>query len=135
MDKINIQDLDGKDLPFFARFLEGQIEDISEGEAGDVVGGKHCRRCSPPIAMTRKYPSDNEDMAMTKKYPSDSEDSSGGGPIVTQKFPSDGEDNPGGTPIATTLKYPSDNEDGAGGGIATTMKYPSDNEESHTGIG
>jgi hypothetical protein len=117
MDEIEIKDLAGKDLPFFARFLEGQMEDISEEEAGNVAGGKLCR--CPNSPTTRKYPSDREDGVMTKKYPSDSEDSVGG----TKP------------PIATTLKYPSDSEDGSGGGMVMTLKYPSDNEDTAAAVG
>lgn len=113
MDK---QDLNQETLPFFARYLEGQInfmEEISEEETQAVVGGGK--------RMTKKYPSDKEDfsggkgIAVTEKYPSDCEDSSGGGRmVVTKKAPSDNEDSSGGDQIFVTLKYPSDNEDSSG---------------------
>ncbi len=113
MNEIEVNDLNPTDLPFFARFLEGQMEDLSDTEAGEIIGGRH--RIGRPIfgPYTKKYPSDQEDshggLPMTKKYPSDREDNLGE-IVVTQKFPSDGEDNSGGG-IPTTLKYPSDNED------------------------
>jgi Serine endopeptidase inhibitors len=120
VDEIKIDDLNTTpELPFFARFLEGQMEDLSDAEANEIAGGKI--RIGLPIDgfITNKYPSDLEDghggdMPMTKKYPSDREDHHGGGIVTTQKFPSDGEDNHGG--IAMTLKYPSDNEEGATAG-------------------
>ena len=116
MDEIKIDDLNPTpELPFFARFLEGQMEDLSEAEANEVTGGK--TRIGLPIDgfITNKYPSDLEDghggdIPMTKKYPSDREDHHGGGIVTTQKYPSDGEDHHGG--MAMTLKYPSDNEEG-----------------------
>lgn len=111
-----MSDNDKQDLlqavPFFARYLEGQInfiEEISESESQDVGGGT--------TAMTLKYPSDNEEgsgdgkIAMTKKYPSDNEDSLGGGGVpVTRKYPSDCEDSLGGSKVVTQ-KYPSDGDD------------------------
>ncbi len=115
MDEIKVNDLNSTDLPFFARFLEGQMEDLSDAEADEVVGGRV--RIGRPIGSV-----------FSKKYPSDSEDSHGCGLPVTKKYPSDREDLPG--DIAVTLKYPSDGEDGHGGGIVTTLKYPSDNEET-----
>ena len=102
MDKIEINNLDPTDLPFFARFLEGQMADVPEVESAEVVGG----RTSIGGVITKRFPADKPDLGgMTKKYPSDRED------------------------MATTLKYPSDGEDHAGGPPITTLKYPSDNEE------
>ncbi|HEX8822158.1 MAG TPA: microviridin/marinostatin family tricyclic proteinase inhibitor [Archangium sp.] len=60
--------------PFFARLLEAQ-------ELEHVAGGVR------PSSLTRKAPSDHEEVSTTEKYPSDSDE------------------------VATTLKYPSDNED------------------------
>ncbi|MEO1432308.1 MAG: microviridin/marinostatin family tricyclic proteinase inhibitor [Cyanobacteria bacterium J06632_19] len=90
-------------VPFFARYLEGQYcEDLSEEEMDQVHGGlskgKKIIKGHPynlkDIVTTLKYPSDNEDsspkhppIAMTKKYPSDSDEAA-----VTNKFPSDGDD-------------------------------------------
>jgi Serine endopeptidase inhibitors len=58
--------------PFFARYLEGQIQDLSEEEMEAVAGGAM-------DVVTMRYPSDNEDAGdgevTTKKYPSDQEDS------------------------------------------------------------
>lgn len=77
-------------IPFFARYLEGQMdfmEEISQEEMQALEGGSK--------VTTRKYPSDNEDCpgggAMKQKYPSDNEDGSGG-EVVTLKFPSDNEE-------------------------------------------
>lgn len=98
-----------KAVPFFARYLEGQFcEDVSEEEMETVHGGSTV--ISTPIkggiAITLKYPSDNEDggSGVTEKYPSDKEDC-GGGVAVTKKYPSDNEE------YVTTQKFPSDGED------------------------
>ena len=82
-------------VPFFARYLEGQLcEEVSEEDAEAVAGGF---------------------IVMTMKYPSDREDSPGGGdPPVTLKYPSDGEDAPGGDPPPETRKYPSDSDEVGG---------------------
>lgn len=97
-------------IPFFARYLEEQIdfcEEISEEETQVVGGGVNL--------FTRKYPSDHEDLCAK--------------PIgMTEKYPSDHEDVYDGVPV--TKKYPSDNEDSCGGGVAVTLKFPSDNEEN-----
>ena len=93
------QQLNSKAVPFFARYLEGQLEDLSEKEAQAVGGGLHF--------VTKRYPSDNEDggskFATTMKYPSDNED--GGSGSVTEKYPSDQEDI--GDIGTVTWKYPS----------------------------
>jgi hypothetical protein len=73
--------------PFFAKFLENQIQVTG----GAVTGG------GLDQAITLRYPSDKEDA--TLKYPSDNEDP------VTLKYPSDEEE-------AVTLKAPSDNDEG-----------------------
>ncbi|WP_414583183.1 microviridin/marinostatin family tricyclic proteinase inhibitor [Scytonema sp. PCC 10023] len=87
MSKINLQDLNSPAVPFFARYLEGQCEELSVEEMEAVTGG--CQ------ATTKKYPSDLEDggggIVTTLKYPSDNEDG-GGGIVTTQKYPSDGDD-------------------------------------------
>jgi len=81
MSNIKIEDLDSQAVPFFARFLEGQsYEDLSEEEMAAVTGG-----CGE-IVTTLKFPSDQEE-GVTKKYPSDSDELA-----VTQKYPSDGDD-------------------------------------------
>ena len=107
-------------VPFFARYLEGQLEDLPQQETESISGGS-CGDLTAgigkdSIGVTEKYPSDNEDVAMTLKYPSDNEDVA-----MTRKYPSDHED------VAMTEKYPSDHED-----VAMTLKYPSDNEEGHS---
>ena len=99
MSEKNEKKLNFNAVPFFARYLEGQYcEDLSEEEMDEVHGGLSKRdkiSASHPkgIAMTMKYPSDNEDsspkhppVAMTKKYPSDADEA------MTNKFPSDGDD-------------------------------------------
>ncbi|AFY55913.1 Serine endopeptidase inhibitor [Rivularia sp. PCC 7116] len=89
-------------VPFFARYLEGQYcEDLSEEEMDRVHGGlskrekisKRYPNDLKDIVTTMKYPSDHEDsspkhppIAMTKKYPSDADEA------MTHKFPSDGDD-------------------------------------------
>ena len=99
-------------VPFFVRYLEGQLEDLSEEES-ESIGGAICGAF------------------VTKKFPSDYEDGNFGvseGSPVTLKFPSDHEDgspNPG---TAVTLKFPSDHEDGSPL-AAVTLKFPSDNDD------
>lgn len=113
MSDMDKQDLKQEAVPFFARYLEGQInfiEEISEEETQAVAGGTGVNKKSPLKAVTEKFPSGHEE---------------NGGIAVTQKFPSDQEDGGG---IVTTLKFPSDQEDVAGGGIMT-KKYPSDSDE------
>jgi Serine endopeptidase inhibitors len=107
----------GQDLPFFARFLEGQKPETTKLPVTLAGGGVS-------IEPSRVDGS----KVQTRKYPSDSEDNTGGGIVTTQKYPSDSEDNTGGG-IVTTKKYPSDSEDSTGGGIVTTKKYPSDSED------
>jgi Serine endopeptidase inhibitors len=63
-------DLNQSSVPFFARYLEGQIQDLSEEEMTEISGGS--------MMTTMRYPSDNED--------------AGNGTVVTQKYPSDDED-------------------------------------------
>ena len=94
-------------VPFFVRYLEGQLEDLSEEESKSIGGGFFGGFgrgifgrfgifgrlgggvCSKPV--TRKYPSDNDEGvdAVTLKFPSDDEE---GVEITTLKFPSDNED-------------------------------------------
>jgi hypothetical protein len=110
MSDIDKQDLKQEAVPFFARYLEGQInfiEEISEEETQAVAGGTGVKKL-PLKAVTEKFPSDQED----------------GGGVVTLKFPCGQEDGGG----VVTLKFPSDQEDVAGGGIMT-KKYPSDSDE------
>jgi hypothetical protein len=111
MSEQDQQKLNSKAVPFFARYLEGQLEDLSQEEMKAVSGGRGF--------LTKKYPSDHEDcggmtlpmkddVAVTLKYPSDNED--GGIPIkpdpgVTEKYPSDSDE------WAVTQKYPSDGDD------------------------
>ena len=72
------QNLNAHAVPFFARYLEGQLEELSEEEAEAVGGGyslarkKHSFSCY----VTRKYPSDCDEgpIAVTLKFPSDCED-------------------------------------------------------------
>jgi hypothetical protein len=113
MSETDNQNLKQEAVPFFARYLEGQInfiEEISEEETQTVAGG---------TGGKKKFPFNN----LTKKAPSDHEDLSGGAIVVTLKHPSDQED------MVVTLKHPSDQEDVLGGGIGVTEKYPSDSDE------
>ena len=107
----------GRELPFFARFLEGQQPEVAA--EGVVLTAD---------ATIAKKPSIGKEKVYTNKYPSDAEDNTGGGTVTTRKYPSDSEDNTGGG-VVTTKKYPSDAEDNTGGGTVTTQKYPSDSED------
>jgi hypothetical protein len=118
--EIQTNALKGKDLPFFARFLEGQKREVTPHKVALTEDRTIERKRSNLPEMT------------TKKYPSDTEDSSGGGIVTTQKYPSDAEDSSGGG-IVTTQKYPSDAEDSSGGGVVMTKKYPSDAEDNSGG--
>jgi Serine endopeptidase inhibitors len=104
---------DSQELPFFARFLEGQFcEDLSAEEMNEVQGGLKL------IAPTQKHPPESHDLIVTTlKFPSDQEDGGGGGHIpitnklkdehsVTKKYPSDSDEH-----VAITQKYPSDGDD------------------------
>ncbi|MEM1308058.1 MAG: microviridin/marinostatin family tricyclic proteinase inhibitor [Cyanobacteria bacterium P01_H01_bin.153] len=56
-----------REVPFFARYLEGQItQNLSEEELRQVNGGNG-------VLTTHKYPSDFSD-PVTHKYPSDGDD-------------------------------------------------------------
>ena len=91
MSDINEHDSNQEAVPFFARYLEGQLdymEDVSEEEIQAMAGGYNL---------------------VTRKFPSDHEDHSGGGTVVTLKCPSDQEDHLGRG--AVTLKYPSDSDE------------------------
>lgn len=113
----------GQELPFFARFLEGQqLEVATEGVVLTANATIETKPSNRPGNLSGK------ETISTKKYPSDAEDNTGGGTVTTRKYPSDAEDNTGGG-IITTRKYPSDAEDNTGGGIVTTQKYPSDGED------
>lgn len=60
-------DFNTQEVPFFARYLEGQItQDLSEKELKQINGGKN-------LAVTGKYPSD-ADEEVTHKYPSDDDE-------------------------------------------------------------
>lgn len=97
-------------VPFFARYLEGQfLSEVSESEMDEVQGGIRSIRDFKDIAITLKFPSDQEDGSpghpiVTKKYPSDIEDIGSGGHPMTKKYPSDADE-------AVTHKYPSDGDD------------------------
>ncbi|ELS03781.1 Serine endopeptidase inhibitor [Xenococcus sp. PCC 7305] len=91
----NRQESNLKAVPFFVRYLEGQLESLTEEETELIYGGMDCPGNNG--IETRKYPSDSdEEIAMTLKYPSDNEEGVIG-PPVTLKFPSDQED-PSGSP-------------------------------------
>ena len=106
------QEPNSEAVPFFVRYLEGQLEELSEEEAESVGGGFPCA----PEMKELNISHINENLkdlnfefpfgAATLKYPSDHEDGSS-------------------HHTAVTLKYPSDNEDGG----MMTKKYPSDNDE------
>jgi Serine endopeptidase inhibitors len=108
--QIQTNDSAGKDLPFFARFLEGQHP--------EVVDNKVALTDSPTIEIQPSTSSSElgkKGTVTTRKYPSDAEDNTGGGTVSTMKYPSDAEDSTGG--IMTTNKYPSDAEDNTDGNL------------------
>jgi bacteriocin-like protein len=56
-----------REVPFFARYLEGQVtQDLSEEELKKISGGVG-------VGVTHKHPSD-ADEEHTTKYPSDGDD-------------------------------------------------------------
>ena len=91
----NRQESNSPAVPFFVRYLEGQFEDLSQEETESISGG-NC------VNHTEVEESTESPGAVTRKFPSDQED----GQVVTLKFPSDQEDGQ-----AVTLKFPSDNDD------------------------
>jgi len=110
MSENNNQEKNSYNVPFFARYLEGQfLTEVSESEMDEVQGGiKHINiKDIKDIVVSLKYPSDEEDGSpghgiITNKY-RDIEDSGSGGSF-TKKYPSDHDE-------AMTLKYPSDGDD------------------------
>lgn len=73
MSKQDKQKLKSKAVPFFARYLENQLDELSEEEMNAVVGGCPLSPVKGDYAVTKKFPSDSDE-AMTMKYPSDNED-------------------------------------------------------------
>jgi hypothetical protein len=112
-----------QELPFFARFLEGQQPEVANERV--VLTADRIIETKP---LNRPGDLGGKETVVTNKFPSDAEDNTGGGIVTTRKYPSDAEDNTGGG-IVTTRKYPSDAEDNTGGGTVTTQKYPSDGED------
>lgn len=119
--EIQTNEIGGQDLPFFARFLEGQNEEIADSNV-TLTDRRIANKTRPAL---------EDRVRETRKFPSDSEDSHGSGSTVTKKYPSDGEDNSGGSSV--TQKYPSDGEDNSGGGQVFTQKFPSDGEDNTGG--
>jgi len=111
MSDQNNQEKNSSNVPFFARYLEGQfLTEVSESEMDEVQGGiKHINiKDIKDIVVSLKYPSDEEDGSpghgiITNKY-RDIEDIGSGGGFVTEKYPSDNDE-------AVTRKYPSDGDD------------------------
>ena len=89
-------------LPFFTRFLEGQNN-------------------AERSAVTKKYPSDWDEM-VTQKYPSD-DDEGGDDHIYGNALRADGA---GKQSVSRSLKYPSDRDEID---LQMTLKYPSDRDE------
>ena len=60
-----------KELPFFARFLEGQQagEDLVPVQTDVQAGGGGL-----PVPATQKYPSDKDELEQTLKAPSDKDE-------------------------------------------------------------
>ena len=73
MSEPDKQKLNSKAVPFFARYLENQLEELSEEEMKAAVGGCPFSPVKGDYAVTNKYPSD-VDEAVTMKYPSDGDD-------------------------------------------------------------
>ncbi|HEU4390184.1 MAG TPA: microviridin/marinostatin family tricyclic proteinase inhibitor [Blastocatellia bacterium] len=56
---------ENKEVPFFARYLEGQeFPRVKTGVKSGIGGG----------FVTLKYPSDSDEIAFTLKYPSDKDE-------------------------------------------------------------
>ncbi|WP_219892315.1 microviridin/marinostatin family tricyclic proteinase inhibitor [Chamaesiphon polymorphus] len=123
--QIQTNDSAGKDLPFFARFLEGQDPEVVDNKVALTESPAiQTQLSNSPRELSKKG------IVTTRRYPSDTENT-GGGIVTTNRYPSDTDDLTGGT--VTTTKYPSDAEDNTGGGIVTTKKYPSDAEDNTGG--
>ncbi len=109
MSENNNQEKNSSNVPFFARYLEGQfLTEVSEEEMDEVQGGIRNIKNIKDIVVSLKYPSDQEDGNLgdgkiTNKY-RDIEDIGSGGGYVTEKYPSDHDE-------AVTMKYPSDGDD------------------------
>ena len=70
------QELNSQAVPFFGRYLEGQLCEDGGGSVTEKYPSDNEEGSDP---MTRKFPSDNEedDSPVTLKYPSDNEDVDG----------------------------------------------------------
>jgi hypothetical protein len=68
-----------KKQPFFAKFLEGNINEELNRTKGGVT------KPAFDIVYTDKYPSDDDEI-VTDKYPSDNDE------LVTDKYPSDNDE-------------------------------------------
>ena len=74
MSKQDKHKLNSKAVPFFARYLENQLEELSEEEMNALVGGCPLSPVKGDYAVTKKYPSDGDDHPVTMKYPSDNDE-------------------------------------------------------------
>ncbi len=120
MSDNNNQEKSSYNVPFFARYLEGQfITEVSEEEMDEVQGG--IRHINFKDLKDIKGIKDIKDIVMTKKFPSDHEDGSPGDGIITNKYRDIVDIGPGGGYV--TRKYPSDHDE------AVTLKYPSDGDD------
>ncbi|AFY92125.1 microviridin/marinostatin family tricyclic proteinase inhibitor [Chamaesiphon minutus] len=108
--QIQTNDSAEKNLPFFARFLEGQHPEVVDNKVALTESSTIQTQPLNSLSDLGK-----KGTVTTRKYPSDAEDNTGGGTVSTMKYPSDAEDNTGG--IITTKKYPSDAEDNTGGNL------------------
>ncbi|NJO93551.1 MAG: microviridin/marinostatin family tricyclic proteinase inhibitor [Hydrococcus sp. RM1_1_31] len=57
MSEIGIQDLNSKTVPFFSRYLEGQLEDLTQEELKAASGGTIADVPESPVPLTQKSPS------------------------------------------------------------------------------
>ena len=85
-----------KQLPFFARYLEGQ-ESLDPDRSVRLVGQKQLAYKQNPSStlQTRKFPSDQDELDFCPYYGSKEEvpaEYGGGGKVVTLKFPSDSDE-------------------------------------------
>lgn len=109
----------GQNLPFFARFLEGQESTTATDRIALTDDSK---------VTTAKFPSDQEDGGDVKiVVPTNPSQKPGENLNLTRKYPSDQEDNTGDRP--TRIRDRNRHPLPGNGGQSYTKKYPSDNED------
>lgn len=81
--------------PFFARYLEGQLESTTESsaEVGERKSLAYKKAVKPTPLMTLKFPSDSDELQYKPYYTSKTDvPKQPGGGAVTLKFPSDSDE-------------------------------------------